>query len=166
MSLPNMIVSHFDDQERHAIVALLEQLRQMLQPKLIRLTPEERQRFGSIGEENKKLVNKVRDLIDEDPSGLPEGFDLAEFQSDFKDRRVLEIVRSMMDTLLFEVESTKILHDYDNYQAALAYYNYQNYRMSIRAPLAEGRVEQMKGFFNRTRRPEAENSTPEQEEPK
>lgn len=149
MPLQDLILLHFDDAERDSILDLLDQLRQRLEPKLKSLSPEERQRYGSIGEENKKLVNKVRDLIEEDPTGLPENFDLAEFEADFKDRRFLEAVRSKMDNLLFEVESTKILHDNDNYKDALFYYQCQIYRQTIGAPKAEGRVEQMKPFFSR-----------------
>jgi hypothetical protein len=147
MPLQDLILLHLDDADRDQALSLLEQLRQLLQPKLQSLTPEERQRYGSIGEENKKLVNKVRDLIEEDPSGVPEMFDIDEFKADFKDRRILEAIRSRMESLLFEIESTKILHDNDNYKDTLAYYQFQVFRHSIGAPQAEGRVEQMKQFF-------------------
>lgn len=147
MPLQDLILLHFDDAECDTILALLDQLRVLLQPKLKSLTPEERKRYGSIGEENKKLVNKVRDLIEEDPSGLPENFDLVEFQADFKDRKFLESVRSKMESLLFEVESTKILHDNDNFKDTLAYYQFQVFRQTIGGANAEGRVSQLREFF-------------------
>ena len=150
MPFNDMILLHFDANERQNAMDLLSQLRALLAPKLVQISPEDRQRFGSIGEENKKLVNKVKDLIEDDPSNVPTEVDWAEFAADYQDRRFLEGVRTVMNGLLSEIESTKIMHDYDNYQDALTYYNYQTYRMNSGAQNAEGKVEQMKQFFNRT----------------
>ena len=151
MPLDDLIKSHFTDSERATALDLIQQLRQLLQAKLQALSPEDRQRYGSIGEENKKFVNKVYDLIEEDSRDLPENFDLAEFLADGKDRRLLGAAMSELDSLLFEIRSTKILHDWDNYQLALAYYRYQQFRMSVNGPRAEGRVSQLSPFFEKAK---------------
>ena len=150
MPFKDMILMHFDANERANVLNLLNQIRDILQPKLVQISAEDRQRYGSVSEENKKIINKVRDLIEEDPVNVPAEVDWAEFAADYSDRRFLESIRSMMTALLFEVEGTKILHDYDNYQDALTYYRNQVYRMESGAANAEGKVEQLKQFFNRT----------------
>lgn len=150
MSFKDVIALHFDDNERALVISLLNQIRDILQPKLVQISPEDRQRYGSVSEENKKIINKVRDLIEEDPINVPSEVDWVEFAADFIDRRFLESIRSIMNSLLFEVEGTKILHDYDNYQDSLIYYRNQVYRMESGAANAEGKVAQLRPFFNRT----------------
>lgn len=161
MPLKDLILSHFDANERSTVMQLLQQVRNILEPKLVQLSAEDRQRYGSIGEENKKLVNKVKDLLEDDPSTAPTEVDWQEFLLDYQDRRFLESVKIFMQTLGLEIDSTKILHDYDNYQNALTYYRFQAYRASNGVLNAAGKVEELKQFFPRTGISRREEETPE-----
>ena len=150
MPLKDMILLHFDANERTQILDLVAQIRAILDPKLVSLLPEERQRYGSVGEENKKFINKVRDLIEEDPINVPSEVDWIEFGLDFQDRKFLETLRSIFNSLGTEIDSTKIMHDFDNYHAGLAYYEFQVYRSNVGAINAQEKVKQLRAFFNRT----------------
>jgi hypothetical protein len=150
MPLKDMILLHFDANERAQTLALIAQLRVLLQPKLISLLPQERKRYGAVNEKNKKLINKVKDLIEEDPINIPAEVDWQEFHDDYQDRRFLESARSLLTSLLLEIDSTKIIHDYDNYKSSLFYYGFQVFRANVGAPSAEEKVKQLKPFFNRT----------------
>lgn len=150
MPLKDLISLHFDANERSQAISLLQQLRTLLEPKIISLLPEERKRLGSVGEETKKLINKVKDLIEEDANNLPLEMDTQEFHDDFQDRRFLESLLSIMSAISTELDSTRILHDHDNYHFALAYYDFQTYRSNIGAPNAQQKVKELKQFFNRT----------------
>jgi uncharacterized FlgJ-related protein len=148
MPLKDMLQSHFDANERATAISLFNQLRALLEPKLIQINPDDRRRYGSVSEENKKIINKVRDLIEQDPVNVPTEVDWVEFEADYIDRRFLESMRSMMAALLSEIQSTKIIHDFDNYHDALVYYHNQVYRMNSGASNAEGKVKELKQFFN------------------
>ena len=49
---------HFDANERANVLNLLNQIRDILQPKLVQISAEDRQRYGSVSEENKKTIFK------------------------------------------------------------------------------------------------------------
>ena len=64
----NIGKSKLTQTEREQLVELVSQIENILRGKLISLTPEERKQFGSIKENNKLLVNKVRDYRQHSPS--------------------------------------------------------------------------------------------------
>jgi hypothetical protein len=51
--------------------------------------------------------------------------------------------------LIVRLNNAKILHDYDNYQAALADYAYANFMAGTATPGYEIKVNEMKQFFTR-----------------
>ncbi|MBF4473791.1 hypothetical protein IRZ80_20605, partial [Flavobacterium sp. HJJ] len=48
------------------------------------------------------------------------------------------------------LSNNKILHDFDNYQAALTDYDYSKYKASTKAPGFENKINEIAQFFNRT----------------
>ncbi|GKT31357.1 hypothetical protein ADUPG1_001993, partial [Aduncisulcus paluster] len=81
---------------------------------------------------------------------------------DFNSRIVLEGIISRLENLLTGLSNAKILHDYDNYQAALDDYSYTNYKVGTSAPGYESKQNELKQFFSRTKK-EGEEETSEQE---
>lgn len=150
MPLNNFSTTHFDTNERQQAQSLLVQLRNLLASKLVALTAEERKRYGSVNEENKKLINKVRDYQLIDPNASAPEVDWNEFALDYEDRVFLEGLALGLSSLLYEVENTKILHDYDNYQASLTDYAYTQYRAGAGIAGAIQKANELKQFFNRT----------------
>ena len=88
------------------------------------LTPEQRSQYGSINEENKLLVNKVKDTESAFPEFHPAFLDLAEFETDFASRQQIETRAEQLASLSEKLSDTKILLDFDNYNYAVSYYRY------------------------------------------
>ena len=95
--------------------------------KTVNLTNEERQRYGSINEQNKLLVNKVNDYRQSHPQMNSPQVDWTEFQNDLNIRNSLNTILSKLETINEQLSDTKILHDNDNYQQSLTQYKYISY---------------------------------------
>lgn len=121
--------------------------------KTVNLTSQERQRYGSIKEQNKLLVNKINDYCLSHPQLNSPQVDWTEFQADLNIRVALNAIISKLATITEQLSDTKILHDNDNYQHALTQYKYISYlsnesvagTSTIKADLAQ--------FFKRTTKP-------------
>ena len=55
-----------------------------------------------------------------------------------------------LESLTTRLKNAKILHDYDNYQAALDDYAYTNFMAGTSTPGYETKMNEMKQFFGRT----------------
>lgn len=95
--------------------------------KTVNLTSEERQKYGSINEQNKLLVNKINDYRVSHPQLNSPQVDWAEFQADLAARNALNNILNKLATITEQLSDTKILHDNDNYQQALTQYKYISY---------------------------------------
>ncbi|MDP9956557.1 hypothetical protein J2X97_002216 [Epilithonimonas hungarica] len=98
-----------------------------LSGKLATLTPEERQQYGSVNEQNKLLVNKVNDYRTTSPQLSSPGVDWEEFGKDYDSHSFLQSVTKSLSELGKGLENAKILHDWDSYQASLIDYQYTLY---------------------------------------
>jgi len=136
--------------EREELISLISQIENILSGKFIALTKEERNRFGSIKQQNKLLVNKVRDYRQGSPSMSSPDIDWDEFESDYQARLFLEGFLSRLNSLSYRLESAKILHDYDNYQDSLREYSYTQYKRDIRESGYDEKVADLRQFFSRT----------------
>lgn len=151
--MKNMIVTKLAAADKTAIDGLITQLEAALAGNLTALTEEERVKYGSINEQNKLLVNKVRDYQQSSPAMSSPDVDWVEFESDYQSRAFLESRSDRLKSLVYQMQSTKILHDYDNYQDALNDYAYSQYKKGADEPGFAEKVAELKQFFNRTKTP-------------
>jgi hypothetical protein len=61
----------------------------------------------------------------------------------------MENMIARLESLTIRLKNAKILHDYDNYQAALADYAYANFMAGTGSPGYETKLNDMKQFFTR-----------------
>lgn len=148
--MKNIIKTQFTKQERDAIKDLVAQLETAVAGKLSALTEEERSRYGSVNEQNKLLVNKARDFRQNQPAMSSPDVDWDEFESDYEARLFLESVANRLSSIVYQMQSTKILHDYDNYQDALNDYAHAQYKKGIGESGYTEKVAELKQFFART----------------
>lgn len=148
--MKNIIKNTLPQAEREQLFNLISQIEEILNGKLVALTEEERKYYGSINEKNKLLVNKVRDYRLNSPSLSSPDIDWDEFESDFQARAFYEGFLLRLKSISYQIESSKILHDYDNYQDALREYNYTQYKRDIQESGYSEKVADLRQFFNRT----------------
>lgn len=150
MPFENLNNNHFLPAEKTAVATNLAALEATLTPKIKNLSAEERQRYGSINELNKLIVNKSKEYKTSQPSLSSPDIDWAEFQNDFDSREFLQSTILRLQNLIDGLSNNKILHDFDNYQAALTDYDYSKYKAGTKVAGFEHKVAEMGQFFNRT----------------
>lgn len=148
----NVISSNISPEDVTAISTAVGQLEDLIKDKLIALTEEERIKYGSINEQNKLLVNKIYDYYKRSPTLSTADVDWVEFKSDFESREFLENTLERLKSIAYQMESTKTLHDYDNYHDALLDYSYAQYKKGAGANGFTEKVADLKQFFPRTKK--------------
>lgn len=152
-AMPNqdVIQLHFTDAEKTQVQDLLTQLETIVQPKLRNLDENENNTYGAINEQNKLLVNKVRDFRINQPALSTPDVDWAEFADDFQDRVFLENTALRIDAMSKSMTETKRLHDYDNFQCSLLDYKYTQYKNETSPGLGyDTKAAELKQFFPNT----------------
>lgn len=147
MPFTNFSSRHFTVAEKADVTGALQTLAALLEPKLANLSPEERQQYGSINEQNKLIVSKVKDYRDAQPALASPDVDWDEFQKDYDTRSFLQSVIQQLQSLTNGLGNAKILHDWDNYQASLTDYDYSKYKFSTEATGYETKVNELRQFF-------------------
>lgn len=150
MPLINLRGVHLTEAELTAVRDALTALETTLQNVNVPLTPEDRSRYGSINEQNKLLVNKVNDYRTNSPELSTEDVDWEEFTRDYTSRLNYENIVHRPEALSVNLRNAKILHDFDNYQSALADYSYTSYHAGAAHIGYETKYNELKQFFNRT----------------
>jgi hypothetical protein len=150
MPFENLNSVHYTDLEKTVAANTLTALETELGHKFRNLTADERKKYGSINEQNKLIVNKALDYRNNQPNLSSADVDWDEFQRDFDSRSFIQDTIARLQNIIDGLTNNKILHDFDNYQAALTDYGYSQYKAGTSAPGYENKVAEMAQFFNRT----------------
>ena len=152
MSISNLNNVHLSDTQTQALkqaVTALDNAMQLLQ---VNLTPEDRNRYGRVNEQNKLFINKVHDYITNKPNLCSQDVNWEEFKQDYKSRTFLEQLINDLESLITRAKNAKILHDYDNYQDALEDYAYTSFRARSKTVGYEEKHRELKQFFQKNRK--------------
>ena len=150
MPLKDLIQNQLTVADTDAIAKALTDIENAIKAKTVNLTPDERQKYGSINEQNKLFVNKVNDLHSSQPQFDSSKVDWPEFESDFAIRSNLEKIMLRMRSIVEQLDDTKILHDNDNYQQSLSQYSYISYLANENEPGITTLKEELAQFFPRS----------------
>lgn len=148
--MKNIIKSKFSETDRTEIDGLITELEGKFDGKTEVLSAEERQRFGSVNEQNKLIVNKARDYRQSKPELSAPNVDWNDFEDDYQSRVFTENCINRLMSMVHSLQSTKIMHDYDNYQDALRDRNYSKYQNDAGEDGYAVKVEEYKQFFTKS----------------
>jgi hypothetical protein len=116
------------------------------------LTSEERQKYGSINEQNKLLVGKVRDYQQQQANLASPDVDWVKFNQHWASRSGFAQLEALCNSILELCSDARILHDFSLYQNSLVDYDYTKYK----ANSTQGggayttKMEDIKQFFPNT----------------
>lgn len=151
MPIDNLGKTHFTAAEITTINQSLEQIRMVLNRMAVNLTAAERRQFSKIGEQNKLLVNKVKDYHESQPQLQSPEIDWAEFEKDYTDRTEASGMLAKMRELENLLLGIKILRDFDNYTDALRDYKYAQYKNNFANQIGyTNKIAALKVFFPKT----------------
>jgi hypothetical protein len=159
MALENLISIEFTQEELTNLDAHLDGVQQILAGKTVNLTPEQRRQYGSIGNQNKLIVDKAKNYMEQYPNWIPNFIDKAEFDKDYAARQLIENRTLRLQNLAQQLVDTKTLLDHDNYSNTLSFYRMMRYLAGENEAGAKTVFEDMKVLFSRTGRP-ANEETP------
>ena len=162
MPINNLNNAHLTEAQMNEIKTALSTLETALSALNVTLTPEERRTYGSVNEQNKLLINKVWDYRQNSPHLSQPDLDWVEFEKDMTSRQFIENITHRVAAIDERLKNSKILHDYDNYQAALDDYAYTNYKAGSNAPGYETKMNELKQFFPRSGKRPASNPVVEE----
>lgn len=151
--MKNIIQSQITAADRTAISDLITNLETALADKTAALSDSERTRYGSVNEQNKLVVNKAREYRQNQPAMSAPDVDWTEFESDYQSRMFLENCIIRLKAIVHDLESTKIMHDYDNFQDALQDYAYSQYKNGSGEAGYAAKVGEFKQFFTKSNKP-------------
>ena len=152
MSISNLNNVHLNDTQIHAIKQALVALDNAMQLLQVNLTPEDRNRYGRVNEQNKLFINKIYDYIMNNPDLCSRDVNWEEFKQDYKSRAFLEQLINDLESLITRAKNAKILHDFDNYQDALEDYAYTSFRARSKTVGYEDKHRELKQFFQKSRK--------------
>jgi hypothetical protein len=157
MSVNNLNNHHLTEPEINAILNALNDLERAMEPLNINLTPEDRNKYGRGDEQNKLFINKIHDFATQQTNLRTMDVDWDEFEKDFKSRAVLENIISRLNNLSIRANNSKIFHDFDNYQDALADYAYTQFRANSKMVGFEDKYNELRQFFAKSKRKQDKN---------
>jgi hypothetical protein len=152
MPTNNLINTQLNPALAAGFVLQLQSMISQLQPFSQNLTPEERQRYGSINEQNKLLVGKIRDYRSQQPNLSSPDVDWVIYEQSWASRTAFAQIEALCHSLLEVCSDPRILHDYGLYQNALVDYDYSKYKANSTQGGAAytTKVEEIKQFFPNT----------------
>ena len=148
MEFDNLNDKHFTVAEKTANKRSSYYIRKHIYLKFVNLSAEDRKKYGSINEQNKLIVNKVKDYRASHPNLSSPDVNWIEFQADYDDRE--SIVQWIQRIVNIEggLDNIKILADNDNFKAALRDYEYSKYKATTNAFGYEEKCSEIKQFFS------------------
>ncbi|WP_298153467.1 hypothetical protein [Flavobacterium sp.] len=168
MPFTNFDSRHFTAADKTAVNTALATLETALATKLANVDGPERIQYGSVNEQNKLIINKVKDYRDNQPALSSPDVDWVEFANDHDSRAYIQATILRLQSLVDGLSGAKILHDWDNYQASLIDYDYAKYKAATQANGFNTKVSELAQFFNggetkamKAKRLEAQKNAPE-----
>jgi len=116
------------DAELTTIRTSMNAIKAILAPKFVNLEPEDRQKFGSINEKNKLVINKVKDYRDNMPSLSNPDIDWIAFSEKATTRKNFMLVIDMISELNELCNDPRTLVDYVLYGEARKDYKFTKYK--------------------------------------
>ncbi|PIF46627.1 hypothetical protein CLU96_3665 [Chryseobacterium sp. 52] len=147
MALDNLISLSFSNDELTALDQALQAIHTALSGKTINLTPEQRQQYGRIVEQNKLFVNKAKSYMEQYPELVPAFLDKVEFDRDYAAREQIELRLQRLNSLNEQLSDTKVLLDHDKYHNAISFYRNIRFLSEENVPGTNVVYEDMKQFF-------------------
>lgn len=152
MALENLISIEFTEEELTNLDTHLEGIQQILAGKTVNITPEQRRQYGSIGNQNKLIVDKAKTYMEQHPNWIPNFLDKAEFDKDYNARQQIEERTQRLQNLTQQLVDTKTLLDHDNYTNSLSFYRMMRYLSGENEPGSKTVYEDMKVLFSKSTR--------------
>lgn len=156
--MQNRISFVLNEEEKTAINQSIETLVNILEPKLVSLTIEERKEMPKMGDKTVAFVSKALDYGEEYPNYIPDFIDVPEAKTDFDAVQSMRVFYTQLERLTNGLDDSMTLAGSEAYSSALSIYKVMKNAASMGQPGAEEAVSDLANRFprgKRSRTPEA-----------
>lgn len=143
-------VPELTDAEMTTIRTSLAAVKTILAPKFINLEPEDRQKYGSIKEENKLIINKVKDYRDNMPALSHADINWVNYAKNVKTRTNYTMLVNLLKEIQELCDDPRTLVDYNLFGDASRDYKFTKYKAEEDGGSTAGfeaKYEDLKQFF-------------------
>ncbi|SDR03533.1 hypothetical protein SAMN05421664_3219 [Chryseobacterium soldanellicola] len=148
MALDNLISLTFSESDLSILDQALSSIENVLSGKTINLTPDQRQQYGRIAEQNKLFVDKSKNYMEQYPQYVPSFIDKTEFDRDYSARQQIESRMQRLSSVNEQLADTKVLLDHDNYHNAITFYRNVKFLAGENVPGTNVIHEDLRQFFS------------------
>ncbi|MCU7615809.1 hypothetical protein NZ698_01245 [Chryseobacterium sp. PBS4-4] len=148
MALDNLISITFSETELATLEQAIQDIETVLNGKTINLTPEQRQQYGSIAEQNKLFVNKAKSYMEVYQQHVPNFLNKTEFDKDYTARQQIESRLQRFSSVSEQLSDTKVLLDHDNYHNSITCYRNIKFLSGENVPGTNVIYNDLKQFFD------------------
>ena len=160
MAIENLISLQFTDAELQIIDEAITKLEDVIKPKAVQMTPEERQQYGRLGNETEGWSLTVREDCTVNSVCIPAFVDVAEWDRDIVARKLLMPRLARMAALNQMVEDTGRLLGYDIFLTTQAVYRNARFLAGQNVPGSSSYYEKWRVQFPGTTRLKTPPATP------
>lgn len=129
------------------IKSRLNEIKTLLTPYAVTLTPAERHNLLKMGEKSLAFVEKAHDFAVENPAFVPPFLNMPEFNIDFADAHGLWTIRNDALQVYELIDDTTMVAGSESYHAALTFYNSVKIAAAQDVPGAKAVYEELKKRF-------------------
>jgi hypothetical protein len=147
MSQQNAIAVAIPEAELSEIRGAIDTLRAKLAPRLVSLSPQDRQELPKMGDKTVAFVQKAMEYGSRNKELVPPYLDLAALQLDFEAVRTLRELSQELGPLAASLEDSMVLSGSEAYQGALLFYGAVKAAAKAKAPRAEVIYEDLASRF-------------------
>jgi hypothetical protein len=122
MPLDNLISIKFTDLEKSDISAAMTVIEDIINPKVLNLTPKQRQEYGRLGDETENFVVKTIDYTQQKPEIVPFFLEADELKIDIEAREAVGPILKRLSIITEKLEDTHKVVGFDLYNSVIAIY--------------------------------------------
>lgn len=163
MALENLISVEFTQQELEKFDQLLSEMENLVKPKFISLTSEQRKEYARLGTKTEDWVVRVKGYLNQYPDLVLKHIDVEEFNKDFAARQALLPRLRRLRALESRIDDTALALGSDLHGTAITYYKGIKASAETNAPNAQTIYNDLKQQFPgrpNAKKPEATENTP------
>lgn len=149
MSDSNRISLVLPPEEMEQVKQLLTQIRQILAPHLINLTPDERIQLPKMGEKSIPFVTKGLEYLRIPGTPAPSYVNGEELEIDYNAYETIRQIRQVAQPIVDMLDDTMLLCGSEAYIAVLAYYTYLKGAAKMNVPGAKTVLDDLSTRFPR-----------------
>ncbi len=122
MPLDNLISISFTAAEVTTLETSLAAIEAIINPKVVNLTPKERQRYGKMGDETENFAVKTVTYTEQNPQIVPFFLDAAELKIDIEARKVIDPILKRISIIFEKLDDTHKVIGFDLFNQVISIY--------------------------------------------